>query len=402
MSQVNLVSSFFQNACARLTLVNAVNGSSRLKRPSLLPSKPRRALINQPLLWLALAFCLLFVSFALGVYLISTASVKIVIEQSTFQVRTAQRSVGALIDELGIALAPQDRLSLDREAPITNGMTLYIDKAEAILLEYDGERRYVLTHEKEAQAILREAGVPIGEHDQVLVDGVPLSERAQKAQPHHVRVVRARPVQVQEGDQAPITLFTAAQTVGEALHAARIGLYVADRVVPSVSAPLQTGQAIAIQRSVPFTILLDGRMLASRSAARTVGEALAEAGVALIGLDYCLPEESAPLQPDMIVQIIRVTEEEEIERSEIDFQQVFQPDMSIPPETQKVIQAGVKGILERRVRVRRENGVEVSRSLPYSVVVRDPRDEIIAVGATPALLTPEPPKTPLAPAAPGS
>jgi uncharacterized protein YabE (DUF348 family) len=54
------------------------------------------------------------------------------------------------------------------------------------------------------------------------------------------------------------------------------------------------------------------------------------------------------------------------------------------------------------VRVRREDGVEVSRSLPYSIVVRDPRPEVIAIGATPALLTPEPSNTPSPLAAPGS
>lgn len=391
MSQIDLASSL---AAFRPTHhhVNAVNGSFR----------PRHFGAKPAVLWLILAASLPLVSFALGLYLITTTSVTIVIEQSTFYVRTAQRNVGALLDELGILIAPEDRLSLERTAPLTNGMTLYIDKAEPVILEHDGERRRLLTHEKQALTILHEAGVVLGAHDQVLVDGVPLAEAAQTVVPRHLRVLRARPVQVQDGDQAPVTLFTAAQTVGEALHTARIGLYAADRISPAVDEPLVRDQTIVIRRSVPFSIALDGRLLASRSAARTVGEALAEAGVALIGLDYCLPEESEPLLPDMTIQVIRVTEEDEIERSEIDFQQVFQPDVSIPPETQKVIQAGAKGILERRVRVRRENNVEVSRSLPYSVVVRDPRHEVIAVGATPALLTPEPTNTPLPPTAPGS
>jgi len=395
--QANLVSSLEPCSRAGCSPLVAVKRYPRTQR-----SEASSSTTKQPLLWFAAAVAILLVSFALGVYLIATHSVKVVIEQSVFQVRTAQRTVGELLDELGVPIAPQDRLSLDRETPLTNGLTLYIDKAETVILEYDGLRRHFLTHEKQALAILAEAGVQVGEHDQVLVDGMPLQEADQSAAPRHVRVIRARPVQVQDGAQAPITLLTAAQTVGEALHAARIELYVADRVSPPVEAPLEAGQRITIQRSVPFTIAVDGRLLASRSAARTVGAALAEAGVALIGLDYCLPEESAPLTPETTIRVIRVTEEDEIERSEIDFQRIFQPDTSIPPETQKVIQAGVKGILERRVRVRREDGVEVSRSLPYSIVVRDPRPEVIAIGATPALLTPEPSNTPLPLAAPGS
>jgi uncharacterized protein YabE (DUF348 family) len=141
---------------------------------------------------------------------------------------------------------------------------------------------------------------------------------------------------------------------------------------------------------------MDGRRLVSRTHSKTVGAALAEAGVALIGLDYSVPGETAPVIPDMLIQVIRVTEEDEVERSEIEFRQLMQPDTGIPPETQKVIQTGVKGIRERRVRVRLEDGVEVSRSAPIEIIVRLPRDQIVAVGATPSLIkpgTPEPTRT---------
>ncbi len=394
---------------ARLTpYVKAVNGYSQPQRPKsgLPPPKQpvarRSILLIHPLLLLSFALLSLLGLVALGIYLITTYSVRIVVEQSVFQVRTYQRTVGDLLGELGVFIAPQDRLSLAPETPLTNGLTLYIDKAESVILEHDGERRRFLTHESQPLAILAEAGVPLGDYDQILVDGAPLAQATYHLTPQHVRVLRARMVQVQDGDQPPQTVYTVAQTIGEALHGARIGLYVADRVSPSVSAPLEANSLITIRRSVAFSILLDGRVLPSRSTGRTVGEALAESGVALIGLDYCLPEESAPLVAGMTIRVVRVTEEDEIDRSEIDFQQVFQPDTGIPPETQKVIQAGVKGVLERRVRVRREDGVEVSRSLPYSVVVRDPRHEVIAVGATPALLTPMPPLIPLSPTAPGS
>jgi uncharacterized protein YabE (DUF348 family) len=327
-----------------------------------------------------------------GLYFLTGSPVSLIIGGVRRDVRTHQATVGGLIAELALLVEPQDIVSPPAETPIQSGMTVAIDKAAPVVVEVDGQRRRVLTHSTQPRDILNQAGVVIGPHDTVYVDGTPLQPTTYAATPRDLRVVRAFAVHLNDNGSLS-TIYTTARTVGEVLDEAHIRLYVADAVVPDADAPISENGTITLQRSVPVTIQMDGRRLASRTHGKTVGAALAEAGVALIGLDYTIPDETAPVIPDMLIQVIRVTEEDEVERTEIEFREILQTDTSIPPETQKVLQTGVKGMRERRVHVRLEDGVEVSRSAPIEVIVRLPRDQIVAVGATPSLIqpgTPEP------------
>ncbi|GAB4553147.1 MAG: hypothetical protein OHK0023_21920 [Anaerolineae bacterium] len=340
--------------------------------------------------WVLLFFVV--ISFALtlgfGIYLIAAKSVILVINGVRYDVRTHQQNVAGFIREAGIFLDSADRLNVSLDTPLYNQIVIQLDKARQILLEADGVSRRIYTHLTDVQAILLEANVIVGLYDQVVVDGLPL-EDVPNRQPRHIRVMRARTITLQDGAQS-ITRQSVAQTVAEVLAEAKLPLYVADQISPPLGAPLADDQRIVIRRSVPVVIAVDGRTVISRSAAETVGECLLESGVILIGLDYTIPDETAPLTPDLTIQVVRVTEEDQVEREEIAYEQVYQPDTTIPPQTTRLIQSGINGLLERRIRVRREDGIIVSRSQPEIVIVRDPQNEIIGIGATPALVTPEP------------
>jgi resuscitation-promoting factor RpfB len=101
------------------------------------------------------------------------------------------------------------------------------------------------------------------------------------------------------------TVNTDAETVGAALHEAGATLYVADVITPDLGTPISAGMVITIQRSVEVTVELDGTALRTRSAAPTVGAALADLGIALIGLDAVEPGEMTPLSAGMIIRVIR-------------------------------------------------------------------------------------------------
>jgi 3D (Asp-Asp-Asp) domain-containing protein len=89
----------------------------------------------------------------------------------------------------------------------------------------------------------------------------------------------------------------------------------------------------------------------------------------------------------MTIHVVRVTEQEEIEQSPLPFRQTTQPDPTLPIDTRQVIQQGIAGVQEQRIRIRREDGLEVSRSAPESIMAVAPRDEITAVGTLPVLKT---------------
>src|SRR5262249_47975136 len=153
------------------------------------------------------------------------------------------------------------------------------------------------------------------------------------------------------------TVQTVHRTVGEVLYDAGLALYLADVIEPNPAALIGSDRRITIRRSVPITFQADGRTLATRTHGKTVGAALAEIGIALVGLDYVTPGESSPVASGMTIRVVRVTEDEEIEQSPLPFKQITQPDPTLPIDTRRVIQQGIPGVQEQRLRIRREDGL---------------------------------------------
>ncbi len=71
-------------------------------------------------------------------------------------------------------------------------------------------------------------------------------------------------------------------------------------------------------------------MLQIQSSAQTVGEALAEAGIPLVGLDYSLPAEKELLPSDGQIRVVRVTESVLLAQSSIPFESDFQASRRCP------------------------------------------------------------------------
>ncbi|MDI7277596.1 MAG: ubiquitin-like domain-containing protein, partial [Anaerolineae bacterium] len=93
-----------------------------------------------------------------------------------------------------------------------------------------------------------------------------------------------RPVWV-DLDGQTLLLRTHLPTVGEALAEARITLQPEDRVEPPLDTPIERGVRVHIQRARTVYIVVDGESRLHRTLARTVGEALTEAGVKWIPED---------------------------------------------------------------------------------------------------------------------
>jgi len=194
-----------------------------------------------------------------------------------------------------------------------------------------------------------------------------------------VEVIRALTVTVDDDGQI-YTVQTTEPTVGQTLYAMGLTLYLADAIDPPPETPLTAGMTITVRRARPVTVEVDSVIVATRTRAATVGGALTEAGLALVGEDYSIPPPEAPLPADGRIQVVRVSEDVLVERTEIPYDTIYRPDAAMELDTQRIVQPGASGIAERRTRVRYENGVEVSRVDEPSRVVQPPADELIAYG----------------------
>jgi 3D (Asp-Asp-Asp) domain-containing protein len=119
----------------------------------------------------------------------------------------------------------------------------------------------------------------------------------------------------------------------------------------------------------------------THSTARTVGEALAEAGIPLMGLDSSLPAENEPLPADGQITVTRVTESISVDLQTIPFSTEETESEDVAFGEQEILQAGENGVAMVRTRIRYENGVEVSRTEEDKTILKEPINQIIANGS---------------------
>ncbi|HVO42933.1 MAG TPA: ubiquitin-like domain-containing protein [Aggregatilineales bacterium] len=331
-----------------------------------------------------------------GLYLLTAKAVIVVINGASHEARTHESTVGRVLNEIGYPVQSADRVSPATDTPIQSGLTITLDQGVGVAIAVDGQIVRVRTRLTDPRAILAEANISLGDHDSITVDGHDLADSsaapamthaaAPPVAPRLIQIQRAITVKIAADGQV-MTLQTPHRTVGEALRDAGLTLFLADDITPHPDASLADGDTITVRGSISVTIKVDGYVLNTRTHGQTVEAVLGEAGIALVGMDTSSPASDAPITPGMTIQVTRVTEDDQIDQEAIDFNTIVQPDPTLPLDSRQVIQTGIKGIRETRYRLRREDGAVVSQSAPETVVVQEPRDEIVAVGTLAQLQT---------------
>lgn len=244
------------------------------------------------------------------------------------------------------------------------------------------------TAERRLLAILRQAGITLTPTDRLLLNGVPIPINSSLPEVVQASEQNAG-ITLQVRHAVNLTLFTAdgeqkiqssALTVGEALQLAHYRLYANSIIEPSMNTPLHEGMKITITVPREMSIHVGGKTVRIGSAAQTVGEALAEAGLPLTGLDVSLPAENEPLPTDGQIHVVRVSESLLLAQKPIPFKNDFQTSADIPLDQTQIIQPGETGLTVQRIRIRYEDGKEVSRTSEAETVVRPPRTRILGYG----------------------
>jgi uncharacterized protein YabE (DUF348 family) len=246
----------------------------------------------------------------------------------------------------------------------------------------DGSQTYQLSSSDRIPGdLLSEAKVKLGDHDRLIYLGasVPLDQPLPAASAYGLQIRRAVPLTL-IGPNGQQIIDSSALSVGQALAEAGITLYAADLLDPSADTPLNGPLTVKFNPSRPLTVQVDGRTVAIRSAAASVGQALAEAGIPLEGLDTSQPEESAPLPASGAIRVSRVVETVTLTERSLPFDTTTQLTANLDLDQQTLLQGGVPGLAVSRVRVRSVDGVEVSRQVEPESIVRPPQDRVLGYG----------------------
>lgn len=311
-------------------------------------------------------------------------AVTVTVNDVDYRFRTRAATVGDALDDAGIHVDSEDIVSPSLETSLAKRSSITIRRASAVAMRTDRGVQHIRTQATHPLDILSEQGITLHPHDIVQINGrdytfADLVAQTWTAPPLSIRVVRGVPLTIIDGEQTA-SGYTTELDVGRALDAIGIKLFLADRVTPALNTEVTPDMTITIARSLPITVLADGQRLATRSLGPTVGDALSAIGLAPVGLDYTLPALDAPLQADMTIELVRVNEEVVTRDELIPFATIYHADASLPLDEKRVIQEGVDGVRMRKIRVRYENGNEVSRVVQEEWIERPPTPRMILLG----------------------
>jgi resuscitation-promoting factor RpfB len=236
------------------------------------------------------------------------------------------------------------------------------------------------TEEHVPAALLSQAGITLGSNDRILVNGLPVPiDQPISNSPITLQLQRATTISLVTPDGEK-SIQSSRSTVGEVLSEASMWLREGDIVLPAASSPILDGMKITVVPTRQVTVNVDGKSMQIKSSARTVGEALAEAGTPLLGLDYSVPAEKEPLPSDGHIKVVRVSESLQLAQKPIPFDSDIQASADVPLDKTQIIQPGETGLSVQRIRIRYEDGNEISRLTENETVVRPPRTRMLGYG----------------------
>lgn len=365
---------------------------------------------------------------ALGVgYIWLGRPVTLVINDQAHVLRLHRLTVSAVVQELGLELAPEDVIEPPLETDLQPGAQVTIRLAQPVIIEADGRTATLLTQEKTVGSILDAAKIEIEAHDEILLEGRPVSltgkllnpqtslvnrttkttgaapyragppgETLDLARPEPLRLTirRAVPVTLING-RVGNTFYTTQATVRSALSKQGLSLLQGDQVTPDPDTEVTPGMEIYIDRATPVSIVADGQTLQTRTRRQTVGEVLAQAKIPLMGQDFSRPAADQPISANDTIEVVRVREALEIQQDFIPFETSWVADETMELDRQEVRQPGTTGVVKTRSRVRYENGQEVARQIEDEWLDQVPNDRVIAYGTNIVVRTLDTPDGPV-------
>jgi uncharacterized protein YabE (DUF348 family) len=300
------------------------------------------------------------------------------------QVKGVGLTVGQILRIADIAIRPGDRVT-----PPAGQWVLFrqpeseirIERAAQFRIAAGGTTYAFLSTERRPANLLAQVKLTLYPGDQVLLLGLPVDPDLPlpDAEGYVLQVQRAMPITLNENG-TPRLLFSSAATLGQALWQAGLRLSPDDSLSLGPGTPLGGAVQVSLKRAVPLSIRVDGKVVATQSSAGTVGQALIDAQIALETLDYSVPSESSPLPLDGQIRVVRVREDVVLEQKSIPFSTEYQPDPQTELDQRSILKPGVEGIQVSRVRIRYEDGKEVSRKSDAQWQAQAPQAQVVGYG----------------------
>ena len=290
-------------------------------------------------------------------------------------VETNASSDAAVLRRSGVALHQGDRITaLDGGG----AEVLRVDRARDVTLTVDGAAYRVRTHAVTIDQLLAENDVVVQGRDSVLQNDALVSVNAPIEPPslfatrapftreqlpatNEIEVRRAVPFTIVE-DGRELASTSSRQTVAQALREAGVVVGPGDAVSAAQAAALVEGSRIEIRHARAVTLALPDGHRVLYTLAATVGEALRDASIALPDGAFVDPAAGTAITAGMNVRVVELSASSDYEQEFIESHTVFKPDPSLAPGEIRTVK-GHDGVRVRRYAVSYVDQVEAGREL---------------------------------------
>ncbi|GAP05342.1 uncharacterized protein conserved in bacteria [Anaerolinea thermolimosa] len=310
-----------------------------------------------------------------------TQPVTLVVDGEVLQVRGLFLTVQDVLRYTGQPVRPVDRLDPSLAAWIPADGRVVLEHARPVSVWTGGLPLTFESPERIPANLLAALNLKLFPEDEVWVNGLRIdpSRPLPRADRLYLQFRPATRVEIQQDGNRQV-IYAAGDTLGQALWRAGLPLKAGDRLSLPLETPLREPVAVEMRRARQVTVRWQDQEVTSRTAAVTVGEALAELGLSLQGLDFSQPPEDAPLPADGKIRVVRVREEVLLQQTNVPYGKQLVADPTLELDQRRVITPGKFGVKVSRQRVRYEDGREVSRQTEAEWVAAEPQDQVLGYG----------------------
>lgn len=257
---------------------------------------------------------------------------------------------------------------------IFTSLILFEATKATIDITQNGEKETVTTHSKTVGKLLDELGISLGAHDDISYD---VNTSIEDGMEIILKQAKQIYVTVNKEEQE---FFTTTDTIGEFLEEEDLGFSKHDDVSFHLQDAIVAGMSLSVETAYQVTVDDAGEKVKVWTTGGSIGDLLDQHHIELSKADKVKPGIDKKLEEDTQIKITRVeTDTDEVKES-IAFDTEKKEDSSLTEGKEKILSKGEKGTLIKTYEVTKENGKEVNRELLEEQVEKDSQKQVVAIG----------------------